>query len=260
MEKENQDEFATSMDHDANENTQATIEVENKDAYKLNQGAWMEHFTSPSTRKKKHDSTPLSCPPRTTGLFVNLSDYEDLDDDDDEGNSNIMLDVSTKDDYLPLTRSRVKVKKAKQRKSKCTPSKKGEETSRTKTDTETRSKDGPKRKRKSEEKTRAINIDQTGKKLFHTSSPNVKDGVRGKKKASIHGECSAFNMSVNSPAPGNALATSEDLSDICMPRGKTLPKAFKTRFNVTPDMGLNSDELQVAAYIFSKDSDLGIKS
>ncbi|KAJ1386788.1 hypothetical protein SESBI_40531 [Sesbania bispinosa] len=71
-------------------------------------------FQAPDANKKKLKSTPLSCPTKSNAGKLDVSDYEDLADFEDEEDGNIMLDVSTEDEYTPWRGKRSKGKKAKQ--------------------------------------------------------------------------------------------------------------------------------------------------
>ncbi|KAJ1378730.1 Ulp1 protease family, C-terminal catalytic domain [Sesbania bispinosa] len=223
---------------------------------------WLESSTTTGIKKDgtrgKNGHGPSSCPPRTNAIRIDLSDYEDLDDYSDEEEADVLMDVSSEDDIKMKRGKRIKREpknsppKMKKR-SRWRPRKKQVSISNHK-----RSLDRPtldEKKKNHEEKSSGIM-----KKLF--KSPSTSGTKKVNRVVSSQTESNAqileSNKLMNATARGKTTQDNPDnpQKDDSTSMGKVDQKVVRTRFPLSAEMGLSTDEVQVATYIFGLHVDL----
>ncbi|KAJ1378119.1 Ulp1 protease family, carboxy-terminal domain protein [Sesbania bispinosa] len=144
-------------------------------------------FGNPNEDNKKSNNTPRSCPPRTQGKNLDLTDYEDLDDYGEEDHANIELDVSTEDGGVRLSSQSARRKTKRQAALKRSLARKKGVSSHGGAGKDEQKRRSQKRKTSNELKNK-------------TPSPNHIDGNIQKSKNFYQGECSKMDDSINSPS------------------------------------------------------------
>ncbi|KAJ1400732.1 Ulp1 protease family, C-terminal catalytic domain [Sesbania bispinosa] len=222
---------------------------------------WLESSNNTCNQRNatgiKTGHGPASCPARTNAIRINLSDYEDLDDYSDEEDADVMMNVSSEDE------DKVKRGKRKMKVPKNSPPKMKKRTrGRPRKDEQTNAKVKKNLERPTmDEKNKTSEEKSFGivKKLF--KSPSSSGTKRVNRVVSSQTDNNAqileSNKQVNATSWGKTTQENKEkpIKDDSTSRGKSHQKVVRTRFPLTAEMSLTTDEMQVATYIFGVDVD-----